>query len=98
MVAAIPWSCAAGTTCVPTGRWSTSRTRSAPQSIRLIVTATETVASDQPNSSDTGWISTPVLERNAAAATSATNVTAATAQARCRQPRASVRAAVLVTC
>ena len=47
----------------------------------LIVTAADVVARVQPNSDSIGSIRTPMLERNAAAATRAPRVTAATIQA-----------------
>src|SRR3954469_7819925 len=47
----------------------------------LTATAAEIVVTDQPNSERSGSISTPGTARNAAAPTSARNVTAATHQA-----------------
>jgi hypothetical protein len=52
-----------------------------PYSAMLSATAAEIVDTDQPNSARSGSISTPGTARNAAAPTSARNVTAATHQA-----------------
>src|SRR5436190_7895982 len=54
-----------------------------PKRTRLIDTAVEMVAVDQPNSSCSGWIRTPGVARKPAAPTSATNATTATDQAGC---------------
>ena len=64
-----------------------------PNSTRLTDTAAPMVPCDQPNSSCSGSISTPGTERNAAAPTRVTNVTAATTQAQCGPVRAGGRAA-----
>ena len=64
-----------------------------PNSSRLTLTASDTVAVDQPNSSCSGRISTPGVARKPADATSATKATAATHHARWTLGRA-VRAVV----
>ena len=51
-----------------------------PYSTRLIATAAEIVARDQPNSSCSGTINTPTVDRNPAAVTSVRNETAAITQ------------------
>src|SRR5438045_9036 len=54
-----------------------------PKRIRLTDTAEEMVASDQPNSSCSGWIRTLGVARNPAAPTRATKAMTATDQAGC---------------
>src|SRR4051812_12461392 len=56
-----------------------------PKSRRLIETAAEIVPSDQPNSSCSGWISTPGVARKPAAPTRAMKATTATDQAGCKR-------------
>ena len=60
-----------------------------PNSSRLTLTASETVAVDHPNSSCSGRISTPGVARKPAEATRATNATPATHQARWTRGRAT---------
>jgi hypothetical protein len=68
-----------------------------PNSSRLTLTARETVAVDQPNSSCSGRISTPGVARKPAEATSATKATPATHHARWTRRPVAIGAVGAVT-